>query len=153
MISGLYKSEVGFLGQRAERAPSTFATIASIPIFSVAGGRVAVTSFIGEIVIAPFGAGLNNIHLVLNPDVGVPHDLDDGTADIDSAPVGTQIYCGFDPTDPLILDTVVETLTMLPLLPPGVISFATSAATGGPGQIKWVAFYYPFDRGATLVPR
>ncbi|MDD5045408.1 MAG: hypothetical protein PHG51_07720 [Candidatus Omnitrophica bacterium] len=101
---------------------------------------------------APFGAGVNTIQGYLQRTIGGIFFLDDGTADIDSAPVGTILSEIMVPTDPILVDIVGYTITWLPLLPPGTISLTTSAATGGLGELGWVIYYIPYDPGASIMP-
>lgn len=138
--NGAYTKTV--LGLVASKSTGTLAAT-TIPLFTIAGGRVAVTSITGRVTTAITVA--NSYKLQHNPTAGTTKDLctaaDIGTTDtvvgeIFVAKVGTALAVGAASlTDPVILET-------------GQIE---SVSAGTDGVILWSVTWVPIDTGATLV--
>lgn len=130
------------LGARAQKSTGTLAAT-TIPLFTIAGGLVAVTSLVGRVTTAITVA--NSYKLQHNPTAGTTKDLctaaDLGTTDtalgeILVAKIGTAIAVGAAAVGP---PEILET---------GQIE---SVSAGTDGVILWVCTWLPVDDGATLV--
>ena len=135
-------------GLRAEKSTGTLAAT-TVPLFTVAGGAVALTSIHGQVTTAITVA--NSYKLQHNPTAaaGTTNDLvaatDIGTTD---TPAGD--YLSFDGirASSIVRGGGVKTLTSPIVLQPGQIE---SVSAGMDGVILWVVTWVPLDDGATLV--
>lgn len=143
LIQGSQLRQIG-LGTRVSKQ-IVVSGAATQGVFTVAGGRVLVTSLYGVVDTIITVAGTTK--LVANPTLGTSVDLntatDLGTTDTVAGEIivpnkGGAITLGADDISgyPLIVAA-------------GAIEQVT--ATGGDGAITWVATYVPLDDGATLV--
>lgn len=132
----------GILGVTVSKSTGTLAAT-TIPLFTVAGGLVAVTSIVGRVTTAITVA--NSYKLQHNPTAGTTVDLctatDIGTTDtvvgeILVAKKGAALAVG---AALLVAPVVMET---------GQIE---SVSAGTDGVIKWYVSWVPIDDGATLV--
>lgn len=132
----------GILGNVVTKSTGTLAAT-TVPLFTIAGGLVAVTSLIGRVTTAITVA--NSYKLQHNPTAGTTKDLctaaDLGTTDtvvgeILVAKIGTAIAIGAAAVG---LPEILET---------GQIE---SVSAGTDGVIKWYVTWVPVDDGATLV--
>lgn len=129
-------------GAVAQKSTGTLAAT-TIPLFTIAGGLVAVTSLVGRVTTAITVA--NSYKLQHNPTAGTNSDLctaaDLGTTDtvvgeILVAKKGTAIAIGAAAVGlPEVLDS-------------GQIE---SVSAGTDGVILWVCTWFPIEDGATLV--
>jgi hypothetical protein len=134
-------------GTRVEKSTGTLAAT-TISLFTVAGGKVLLTSIVGEVTTAITVA--NSYKLQHNPTVGTTSDLcaatDIGTTD---TPAGSLL--GFQG---LAADSIIQapgkiaTLKQPLVLTAGVIE---SVSAGTDGVINWVLTYVPLDNGASVV--
>jgi hypothetical protein len=132
----------GILGNVVTKSTGTLAAT-TIPLFTIAGGLVAVTSIVGRVTTAITVA--NSYKLQHNPTAGTTKDLctaaDIGTTDtvvgeIFVAKIGTALALGAAAVAaPEILET-------------GQIE---SVSAGTDGVILWYVSWVPIDDGATLV--
>lgn len=132
----------GILGVTVSKSTGTLAAT-TIPLFTIAGGLVAVTSIVGRVTTAITVA--NSYKLQHNPTAGTTVDLctatDIGTTDtvvgeILVAKKGAALAVG---AALLVAPVVMET---------GQIE---SVSAGTDGVIKWYVSWVPIDDGATLV--
>ncbi len=140
------------LGFRASRVATVLPAGTTQNIFTISGGRVMVTAFVGEVTTACSATG-TNLKVTSVPTVGTAVDIaanlavasfekgailiveGDGTALI-----GTSAGAGFAPA-----------LNALPfVLPTGTIRIETSADNAA-GATKWDVWYFPLDDGASIV--
>jgi hypothetical protein len=129
-------------GQAASKSTGTLAAT-TIPLFTIAGGMVCVTSLVGRVTTAITVA--NSYKLQHNPTAGTTKDLctaaDIGSTDtvlgeIFVAKIGTALALGAAAVgDPEILET-------------GQIE---SVSAGTDGVILWICTWFPIEDGATLV--
>jgi hypothetical protein len=144
MIQGDQLRTIRF-GTRVEKSTGTLAAT-TIPLFTIAGGLVAVTSLTGRVTTAVSVA--NSYKLQHNPTAGTTVDLcaatDIGTTDtalgeilVVSGVRATSLSVGANPrvVDSIIMDS-------------GQIE---SVSAGTDGVILWVVTYVAIDNGATLV--
>jgi hypothetical protein len=136
------------LGNVATKATGAL-TAADISLFTIAGGRVMVTSVIGEVTVAVTAA--NASKLKLNPTVGaVDADLcatlDIGTTD---SPVGQLFAITGVPGDAMISAAgLARVQNNYLILAEGVLE---QESAGADGEITWTVTWLPYDTGATLV--
>lgn len=135
------------LGNLATKATGTLAA-ADISLFTIAGGRVVLTSIVGEVTVAVTVA--NSSKLKLNPTVGaVDADLcaalDIGSTD---TPVGNLLAITGVPGDAMIRAAGLARIqTNWLVLDEGVLE---QESAGTDGEITWTVTWLPYDTGATL---
>ncbi|MGP3917677.1 hypothetical protein [Nonomuraea sp. 10N515B] len=134
-------------GTRVEKAYPTLA-VETKSLFTVAGGKVLITSITGEVTTAITVAGTSKLQH--NPTVGTTKDLcaatDLGTTD---TPVGNLLgFQGLTGDSILTGPGAVPNLKQPLVLTAGVIEQVN--ATGADGGITWVLTYVALDNGATV---
>jgi len=145
-----------FLGTKVDRATATLPQTATGALFTVAGGRVLLTSIVGEVTTA-LGATATSLNLVHTPTVGTVGDLCAATV-CTSDSVGTLYGITGIPADLMSAEknggTVVpvDYNTGLPLrgliLPIGAIGLKSTA--NDTGSVKWSITYVPYDDPASV---
>ena len=137
------------LGTKVDRATATLPQTAQSALFTITGGRVLVTSIVGQVTTV-LGATATNAKLVANPTTGTDVDLCAVLA-IASKEAGTL----FGITG-LFSDAMVGAnagATVLPrnpvVLNVGTLDLNTSASDTG--SVKWSITYVPLDDGASVV--
>ncbi|HEY0638393.1 MAG TPA: hypothetical protein VGD67_12165 [Pseudonocardiaceae bacterium] len=133
-------------GTRVEKATGTLAAATSA-LFTVSGGKVLITSIVGEVTTAITVA--NSYKLQHNPTTGTTKDLcaatDIGTTD---TPVGSLL--GFQG---LTGDAILQGPGAVPTLKQSLVLTAGSieqVSAGTDGAITWVLTYVPLDNGASI---
>ena len=137
------------LGQTTERATAVL-TAATVPLFTVSGGRIKVTQIIGEITLG-MQVLLTNVRLQSNPTVGTTRNLCVNT-NISGYALGDLL--GIDGINtsallPPLSSGVVEAQTMGVIVKAGTIDVISSAAPTG--SIRWTLKWIPIDAGAAVV--
>ena len=136
------------LGRKVDRATATLPQGTSAAIFNIAGGRVLVTTILGEVTVAIGGA--NATKLVGNPTVATAGDTDlCATADIDTCDVGDLLAITGTPGDALLVAHKGAVQTMLVkgvVLQTGTLDLDCAGSVTG--SVKWTLFYVPIDDGA-----
>ena len=134
------------LGSRVEKATGTLAAATSA-LFTVSGGKVLVTSIVGEVTTAITVA--NSYKLQHNPTTGTTKDLcaatDIGTTD---TPAGNLL--GFQG---LTGDSILTGPGAAPTIKQPLVLTAGSieqVSAGTDGAITWVLTYVPLDDGASV---
>jgi len=117
-------------------------------LFNVTGGKVLITSIVGEVTTAITAA--NTVKLQANPTVGATKDLcaatDIGTTD---TPAGNLVgFQGLTGDSILTGPGAVPTLKQPVVVNTGTIEQVT--ATGADGGITWTLTYVPLDNGAAV---
>jgi hypothetical protein len=134
------------LGQRASKSTGTLAA-STVALFTVAGGRVAITAIYGVVGTAITVA--NSYKLQHNPTTGTTVDLcaatDIGTTD---TPAGDLLGFTGAASASLTRGGAVESLRAPIALAVGQVE---SVSGGTDGEITWVVNWVPLDDGATLV--
>lgn len=134
-------------GRRASKSTGTLAA-STVALFTVAGGRVALTSIYGLVGTAITVA--NSYKLQHNPTTGTTVDLcaarDLGTTD--TAAGELLGFTGDVAGSYLSIGGAVETLRAPIVLAVGQIE---SVSVGTDGEITWVVTWVPLDDGASLV--
>lgn len=132
----------GVLGQVVTKSTGTLAAT-TVPLFTIAGGLVAVTSIVGRVTTAITVA--NSYKLQHNPTAGTTKDL------CTAADIGT--------TDTVVGEILVPkigvALAVGPVALQAPVPLETgqieSVSAGTDGVILWVVTWVPIDDGATLV--
>ena len=145
IIQGSELRTVNF-GQRASKSTGTLAA-STVALFTVVGGRVAITSIYGVVGTAITVA--NSYYLQHNPTAGTTVALfaayDLGTTD---TVVGELLgFSGEVVGSALSVGGAVETLRAPIVLAAGQIE---SVSAGTDGEITWVVTWVPLDDGASL---
>ena len=138
------------LGQTTERATAIL-TAATVPIFTVTGGRIKVTQIIGEITVG-MQVLLCNVSLSATPTSGTARAMC-AITNISGYAIGDLLGIDGINTSALLPPAssgVVEAQTMGVIVQEGVINVISSAAPD-PGSIKWTLKWLPIDDGATVV--
>lgn len=136
------------LGRTVNRAAANLPQTATGNLFAVTGGRVVVTSIIGQVTTV-IQAQANAVKLRATPTVGAVNDLS-GTVDINAAAVGSLLAATGLAADALVLSTGGGiSMGRNPILvATGNIGLNTAASSTG--QIKWTLTYIAYDIGAAV---
>lgn len=141
---------LAILGTQVTRAAAALPQTAQAAIFTVAGGKVLVTSLIGEVTTA-IQAQATTAQFVGNPTTGTDVNWSNATGDLNGKEIGSTITlpAAFAGTalvnnaggNGMPLGTGFVAIT-------GTIDFKTGASSTG--AIKWQITYLPIDDGATV---
>lgn len=147
VLQNLEGIRLGMFGRVASKSTGTLAAT-TVPLFTVAGGLVAVTFILGEVTTAITVA--NSYKLQHNPTTGTTGDLsaatDIGTTD---TPAGSLLSFQGLSGDLIIQAPGKIALPKQPIaLTAGQIE---SVSAGTDGVIMWYAGWVPISDGATLV--
>ena len=141
------------LGIRVDRPTAALPQSATGSIFTVAGGRIVLTSLVGEVTTV-LGAVATTLAVVSTPAVGAQATLASATA-VTSDAVGDWLTLpATSPTGALVHTAVsgavaLPALSLAVLIPVGSIQITASASDTG--SVKWSMTYIPFDDGVTVV--
>lgn len=130
-------------------AGKTLAGTGTGTLFTVAGGKVMVTSLVGEVTTV-IQTQANAVKLVATPTTGSVNDLS-ATVESSAAAVGSLFAPVGLAGDALVKSTGggVSTLRNPIVVAIGTIGLNTAATNTG--AIKWTLTYVPLDDGATVV--
>lgn len=135
-------------GTKVDRATQTIPQTAQAALFTVSGGRILLTSLIGEVTTA-IGAVATTLTIVGNPTTGTDVNIGTATA-ITSKEVGSLV--GLAGTVGTALNVQSAGAGAVPtsgvVVPIGTLDWLTSASTTG--AIKWSLTYVPLDDGASV---
>ena len=134
------------LGLRVDRDTDTIPQATTEALFTVVGGRVAITQIIGEVTTVIENKE-NNTKLISNPTNGTGADLC-AVLDIKADEKGTLYGITGISSDALIGVNAgaLRGQTVDVIVPSGTIDL--SCAASSTGAVKWTLFYYPIDVGA-----
>ena len=143
----------GIKVDRAEAALPQGGGGSTLNLFDIVGGRVLLTSIIGEVGTVAIGAGANASKLKLDADTGTDRDIC-ADLDIDAYGIGNLLGITGLNTDPMIPPAVagsIEGQTVPVVLKAGALALECD---GGAilGKIKWTMHYIPIDDGAYVTP-
>jgi hypothetical protein len=138
------------LGRKVDRATSTLPATTDLTIFTVAGGRVIVTSLVGEVTTV-IQAQACAVKIKSVPTTGTAVDIS-GTRDINAFEVGALISLDGTALSTALSGTnagaaLATTRTGL-VIPIGSIKLNTAATNTG--SVKWSITYIPYEDGATV---
>lgn len=139
------------LGVKVDRATAALPSNTLGNIFTVTGGRVLITSLVGEVTTV-LGAGANTITLGTAPTVGVGAAAALGSSlTITTAAVGSHFAAVT--TGAVAGDVATQAGVALPaaafLVDPGAVTITTTATVTG--SVKWTLTYIPYDDAGTVV--
>ena len=137
------------LGQTTERATAVV-TAATVPLFTVSGGRIKVTQIIGEVTVA-IQALATNVRLSHNPTVGTTRNI---CVNLNIASYALGDLLGIDGINtsamlPPASSGVIEAQTMGVIVQEGTIDLISTAAPTG--SIRWTLKWVPIDTGAAVI--
>ncbi len=137
------------LGVRVNRDTAALPATTAEALFTVAGGRVAITSIIGEVTTI-IETQANATKLVANPTTGTSANLC-GTLDITADEAGSLYGITGVTATALVGGTAGSLPGQLsrPIVNIGTIDLDCAATNTG--AIKWTIHYVPIDSGATIV--
>ena len=141
----------GDLGRVVERATAALPQTAASALFTVATGRVIVTSIIGEVTTV-IQTQADNTKLTFDPTAaGATQDLC-AALDITADAVGTMYSITGTPAtalqDALNFVPSSKMLAQPIILKPG--SILLDCAASNTGSVKWTLTYWPLDTGASV---
>lgn len=156
LVSGSDLRQIN-LGRKVSKAAFTLPASTSTAIFTVSGGRVLITSLVGEVTTV-LGATATNLNVTLDPTgANAVADLAAATT-VTSDAVGTLYTVTGAPLD--LLSAAAVGNTQIPnyvagvitgagfIVPAGSILLKTSATNTG--ATKWDLTYIPYDDGASV---
>lgn len=137
-------------GTKVERPMAALPSSALGNVFTVSGGRIAITGLVGEVTTV-LGAGVNTITLGYAPTVGTGSATALGTsATITTAAAGSHIAA--NPGGATLIDVSTQAGVLLPsigfLVDVGSVTITTSATVTG--SVKWTLTYVPMDDTALV---
>lgn len=156
IIQGTQLREIT-LGRKVNKASEVLPATGLQTLFTVSGGRILVTSLIGEVTVV-FDGTANSLNVVHDPDVGAVGDLNAATVctsdiagtlytvtGVQAALMGTQKEGGTEvPTH------VVAVGPFTPFILPAGVTKLQTTATDTTGSTKWSMTYVPYDDGASV---
>ena len=142
------------LGQTVERLTAALPQTALLPIYTISGGRVMVTSILGEV--TTIIGGVANVTRFTHIPTGLAEQnlcaLIGGT-DINALAVGSFMGLTGVPTDAMLTGLgVLPGMTMPLILAAGVIQIRCAGSDGGGGRVKYTLKYLPYDAAASIAP-
>lgn len=149
----VYNEAIAFtraiLGARVDRATATLPQTTAGALFTVSGGRVAITSIVGEVTTV-IQTQANNTKLTANPTTGTSVDIC-AALNISADEVGT-LY-GITGAFATAMGGV-NAGALAGMLAPVIVNAGTidlDCAASNTGAVKWSLTYAPIDDGATIV--
>lgn len=136
------------LGTRVDRATATLPQTTAEALFNITGGRVAITSIVGEVTTV-IQTQANNTKLTANPTTGTSVDMC-AVLNISADEVGALYGISGTQSDALI--GINAGLTEGQLRPQilNVGSIDLDCAASNTGAVKWTLHYVPIDDGARV---
>lgn len=135
------------LGNRVHRAAANLPQTAAAPLFTITGGRILLTSIVGEVTTV-IQTQANNTKLVANPTVGSDMDLC-AVLNISADAVGDVYSITGTLSDAMVgAGVAVAAMAKGIIIPIGTIDL--NCAASNTGQIKWTMHYVPIDEGASV---
>lgn len=138
------------LGRAVNKDSFTLPATTTGAMFTVAGGKVLVTSLVGEVTTVVQNQACT-LTVVATPTVGAVNDIGAASGSIASAAVGNLFGVTGLAADAVVSSTGggVSNLRNPIVVAPGVIGLKTSATNTG--ATKWTITYIPIDDGASIV--
>lgn len=138
------------LGQKVDRATANLPQTAQAPIFNVVGGRILLTSLVGEVTTA-VQAQATTVQLIATPSSGTAVNLTNSTGDVNGKEIGATVVLPTTVGGTAVVANAganLLTISGLLLLRTGTLDFKTGASSTG--QMKWSLTYVPLDDGASV---
>lgn len=133
-------------GIRVDRAAAVLPATATQTIFTVAGGRVLITTLVGEVTTATTATATTLAVNLVGSVNGLTQVVCSATS-VASLTVGTEYAFTALATAPTIGAAFNQNNETV--FTPGVVQAVTSATNTG--AMKWTVFYIPLDDGASVV--
>lgn len=149
IMSDSAKRAASALGQSVTKTALAITAISTKPVFTVAGGKVLITSLCAEVTTA-FQAQANAAKFVATPTVGTVNDLC-ATVETNGLVLGSLIGVTGLAGDAMVVSTGggVSNLRNGIVVKAGVIGYSTAASSTG--AATFTLTYVPLDDGATVV--
>jgi hypothetical protein len=141
-----------FLGNKVTRAAADIFDGTQTALFTVAGGKVLVTSINIEVTTAAIDAGASNTSIVTNPTVGTDAAMC-AVLDINADEQGTLYSITGEPGTALTGGSGGGANPMISpwVVPEGTIDLLSAADVGTGGALGYCEIWYiPLDDGATI---
>ena len=139
------------LGRQVLRATSALPQTGDLTLFTVTGGRIIVTSMVGEVTTV-VQAQANALKLKSVPTTGTTKDIS-GTLDINGFEVGALVSLDGTALSTALSGTNAGAALACTrggiVIPIGAIK--ANAAASSTGAMKWALTYIPYDDAATVV--
>jgi len=150
-LQGAASFLAGIMGTKVERATAALPATTTASLFTIATGRVLITSIVGEVTTV-IQTQADATKLQFDPtDAGATQDLC-ATLDITADAVGTMYSITGTPAtamqDALNFVSSDKMLARPLLLKPGAILL--NCAATNTGSVKWSLTYVPLDTGASV---
>ncbi len=133
-------------GEKVDRATAALPQATAAPIFTVAVGRVLITSIVGEVTTA-IQVQINNTKLVGNPTTGTSNNMC-APLDITGDAVADLYSISGVATDVLIGAGAGSIQAMLAPMVVAVGAIDLDCSASSTGSVKWSITYVPLDNGA-----
>lgn len=133
-------------GVTVQRATSTLPATTDLTIFTVAGGRVLLTTIVGEVTTAIQAQATATKIRHTSTTGAVTSDLC-ATLDLTGAVVGTQLSITGTPATAMVSGSAVVQNNEV-ILAIGALKLNTAATSTG--AIRWTITYIPLDDGASV---
>ena len=150
MASGIPGQSLRFLnyGTLVSRAAATLPQGTNSPIFTIAGGRVILTTLVGQVTVVLGAVG--NMKLIATPTVGAAQDMCAVVA-AGTLAAGTLLGITGAVGDAMVAQNgVMKGISYQGIIVDvGTINLSLSASSTG--SVKWDLTYVPLDTGATIV--
>lgn len=149
-LLGANATRLTILGTKVDRATSALPATGDLTLFTVAGGRIVITSLVGQVTTV-IQAQANAIKIKSVPTTGTAKDIS-GTLDINAFEVGALVSL-----DGTALSTALSgtnagaALVTRPtgiIVPIGALKLNTAATNTG--AMKWSLTYFAYDDGASV---
>lgn len=136
-------------GLKVDRATATLPQTTAAAIFTISGGRVIITSIVGEVTTV-IQTQANNTKLTANPTTGTSVDMC-AVLNITADEVGCLYGITGLPSDALVGTNagLAPLMYRRLILPIGTIDL--DCAASNTGSVKWSLTYVPLDDGAAIV--
>lgn len=148
-MAGAWWTKIGLLGEKVERAAVVPATES---LFTISGGRILVTSIVGELTAACDGNATSS-KLQGNPTSGTTRDLCTAV-NIANYAIGDLIGISGVAADALLPPATagsIEGMTVPVVLQEGTLDLNLAAGGQITGRVKWTMRYIALDPGASVV--
>lgn len=138
----------GLLGLSVSRATAALPQTTQSALFTVTGGRIILTSIIGEVTTV-IQTQANNTKIVSNPTTGTDVDLC-AVLDITADQVGCLYGITGTFSDAMVGANAGATIipARMIVIPVGTVDL--SCAASNTGSVKWTLTYVPLDAGASV---
>lgn len=136
------------LGQAVERATAALPQTTQSALFTVTGGRIIVTSIVGEVTTV-IQTQANNTKIVSNPTTGTDVDLC-AVLDITADQVGCLYGITGTFSDAMVGANAGATIIPARMIVVPVGTIDLNCAASNTGSVKWKLTYVPLDDGASV---